>query len=127
MMHNFIFDKFFSKGVPPVIIRKFLCFLLKHNAYDKFINNVIAQLYPNLELIDVYYNAFNRSYKEPHWNVVCADDLINATLIWRITKEGGDFWAELNAKWCDIVYKEQLSNLAFKMYDSMYYSKNKRK
>ena len=74
--------------------RHFFAFLKERDAYDKWLYNLLERLPMNgTEQCNV---SLEKLFKQ---KCLCA---INEAFIWDNTKEGYDFWSELNHKWCDL-------------------------
>lgn len=67
----------------------FIEFLKKHNAYENFINNLLAE--ESWELDELYETLPARKW-------------LNCAFEWFDTSEGYNYWDALDSLWWDIVY-----------------------
>jgi hypothetical protein len=72
-----------------ILNKKFVKFLKDNNAYDKFITN--------LNIVNKPIEIFCDDSKKKSY--------INRSFIWFQTKEGFDFWENLNVKWIQFLNK----------------------
>ena len=74
---------------------KFRQFLIDHDCYDKYINNVYnykCSLIKNCETIDDYIKWFDSLYEEQY---------IDKPFSWFKTPERADYWSRINDIWVD--------------------------
>lgn len=84
------------------IIREFLFFLKKENAYKKYIKAIKQQKKREIKNWGNYINVLTiNSLKECFRNNSNIGYLIDCSFNWASTKEGHDFWSALDKKWCD--------------------------
>ena len=83
---------------------EFIKFLKKHNAYKQYMT--ARRQYLQKELGATAFQLVNpnmlvtRDFDRLHSHV--HESIIDHSFCWRQTKEGHDFWSELNDKWYDI-------------------------
>ena len=84
------------------IIREFLFFLKKENAYKKYIKAIKQQKKEQFKNWENYINIFTiNNFKGCFRSDSNIGNLIDYSFHWAITKEGHDFWSELDKKWRD--------------------------
>lgn len=81
------------------ILQLFYRFLKSHNAYHKFIHNILNKQ----ESIYLFYHLSNIS-------TMWSDRLLNNAFLWEYTKEGKEYWHSLNRKWIDLIVHLNISN-----------------
>lgn len=90
-----------AKGINKPFIKLFTQFLLRFNIYDAFIYNSIRD--------SIKYN-FNDDFQNPISNPY---HFINSSFTWGETKEGSDFWEDMEIRWYlmieDLIKKLDLS------------------
>jgi len=91
------------------IIREFLFFLKKENAYKEYIKAIKQQRKKEFINWGNYINILTiKSLKRCFINSNLITYLIDCSFTWSFTKEGHDFWSELDIKWCDKMKDIQL-------------------
>lgn len=84
------------------IIREFLLFLKKENAYKEYIKAIKRQKKGEFKNLGNYINVLTiYPLKECFRNNGKLRRMIDYSFHWDDTKEGFDFWSELDKKWCD--------------------------
>ena len=84
------------------IIREFLFFLKKENAYKKYIKAIKQQKKGEFNNFENYINVLTiSSLKRCFRNGSNIPYLIDSSFHWASTKEGHNFWSELDIKWND--------------------------
>ncbi len=84
------------------IIREFLLFLKKENAYKEYIKAIKRQKKGEFKNLGNYINVFTiNSLKICFKSDSNIGNLIDNSFHWDATKEGHYFWSELDRKWCD--------------------------
>jgi hypothetical protein len=84
------------------IVREFLFFLKKENAYKKYIKAIKQQRKSQFKNWGNYINIFTiNSLRECLKNNSNIGYLIDNSFHWASTKEGHDFWSALDNKWHD--------------------------
>lgn len=68
---------------------QFIKFLKKHDAYEKFMYNLLAEKW--YELDELY-------------KIIPIHKWIDCAFEWIETSEGYDYWNALDGLWCDVVY-----------------------
>ena len=84
------------------MIKEFVVFLKKHNAYTKF-----------LSCAEYYHRCFNHYYSKTQelsiksillkkWKevgIIESGNLLSSSFSWSLTKEGFEYWANLQRQW----------------------------
>ena len=84
------------------IIRKFLFFLKRENAYKEYIKAVKQQRKKEFINWGNYINVLTiKSIKRCFIDISNIAYLIDCSFTWSSTKEGHGFWLELDTKWRD--------------------------
>ena len=82
------------------IIRDFLSFLKKENAYERYIKEIKRQNKREFKNWGNYINVLTiNSLKSCFKSGSDIGYLIHHAFLWSATKEGFDFWAALDIKW----------------------------
>jgi len=97
------------------IIREFLFFLKKENAYKEYIKAIKQQRKNQFVNWGNYINIFTINSLKGCFNNIDIAYLIDVSFRWASTKEGHDFWSALDKKWRDKmrnteIVAEQLTN-----------------
>lgn len=75
--------------MPYVLLR----FLIKEKALSAYVDNIMSNKYDGkLTVIEHYMNGLERSR------------LIIAAFIWHKAPQGGEYWSQLDQKWCRYLY-----------------------
>ena len=95
------------------IIREFLLFLKKENAYEKYIEAIKQQKKREFKNFGNYINvltinSLKRCFKSE--SNISISRLIDYAFHWESTKEGHDFWSALDIKWCNKMKYVELVN-----------------
>ena len=90
------------------VSKEFIIFLKENNAYEKFKQNIrqqkhsiYQQINPN-PFMDVIMCAYEQNLNEKQTKrdfIASVSSIIDHSLIWANTKEGHEFWRNLNRKW----------------------------
>jgi hypothetical protein len=84
------------------IVREFLFFLKKENAYKNYIKAIKEQRKKEFIDWENYINVLTiKSFRGRFVNSGNIGHLIDNSFHWAATKEGHDFWSALNIKWYD--------------------------
>lgn len=84
------------------IVKEFLLFLKKENAYKKYIKAIKQQKKGQFKNLGNYINVLTiDSLKGCFVYSSNIGYLIDSSFHWASTKEGHDFWSELDRKWHD--------------------------
>ena len=86
------------------IIREFLFFLKKENAYERYIKEIKRQNKRELKNWGNYINvltidSLKNCFKNDSTRYSNIGYLIYNAFLWSATKEGFDFWSALDTKW----------------------------
>ena len=93
------------------IIREFLFFLKKENAYKKYIKAIKQQKKREIKNWGNYINVLTiNSLKECFIKNSNIGYLIDCSFHWASTKEGHDFWSALDKKWHDKMRNIEIVN-----------------
>ena len=84
------------------IVREFLLFLKKENAYEEYIKAIKQQRKSKFKNWGNYINVLTiDSIKECFRSNGKIRRLIDYSFHWSSTKEGHNFWSALDIKWCE--------------------------
>ena len=85
------------------IIREFLFFLKKENAYEKYIKAIKQQRKYDFKNWGNYINVLTINSLKDCFRINSNEigHLIDFSFIWAETREGQNFWSALNTKWRD--------------------------
>lgn len=78
---------------------EFLQFLKENNALHKFRKNVKKQKYCSFVTLENYINPFTIEPIKKLFTLEGYNNLVNFAFIWSETKEGHDYWSNLDRKW----------------------------